>query len=43
MTESEKESINKYIKKNKKRKRKERVGRFAIPVGAADVSQRKKV
>jgi hypothetical protein len=37
VTESEKESINKYIKK-KKKKRKERVGDFAIPVGAADVS-----
>jgi hypothetical protein len=38
VTESEKESINKYIKKKKKKKRKERVGDFAIPVGTADVS-----
>ena len=39
MTESEKESIHKYIKKKKKKKkRKESEGRLAIPVGAVDVS-----
>jgi hypothetical protein len=38
MAESEEESMNKYIKKKKKNERKERVGCFAIPVGAGDVS-----
>jgi len=39
VTESEKESIHKYIKKKKKKKkRKESEGRLAIPVGAVDVS-----